>query len=76
MTTLSVLCGMIKVWGMYNRLCDAFKKWWCRFNNHPGHRVFIGPFNGMWTLYCPQCDEYWDEIVDGVMPRLGNDNER
>lgn len=31
--------------------------------------MFSGPFNGLWTLYCPVCDKYWDEIIDGVLPR-------
>lgn len=36
---------------------------------HPSSRVYSGPFNGYWTIYCPVCDELWDEPVDGTMPR-------
>lgn len=50
-------------------MINRIKMWWCAFNNHPDHRVSSGPFNGVWTLYCPKCDKYWDEITDGVMPR-------
>lgn len=48
---------------------NLFKKLWCAFNSHPDCRVSSGPFNGLWTLYCPTCDKYWDEYIDGIMPR-------
>ena len=50
-----------------------FKRWWCSLNNHPDHRVCSGPFNGLRTLYCPTCDKYWDEVVDGIMSRIDDD---
>lgn len=49
-------------------------KKWCSFRDHPNSYILSGPFNGYWTRYCPDCNEHWDEIVDGVMPRPGKDD--
>ena len=34
----------------------------CGFRNHPNQRVYSGPFNGYWTIHCPDCDQTWDEL--------------
>jgi len=42
---------------------------WTGQCSHFHRRIESGPFRGYWTVYCPDCDRYWDEPVDGTFPR-------
>jgi hypothetical protein len=51
-----------------NKLISWFKKLRCRFDFHP-RKECCGTSKGIQTMYCPICDEHWDEHIDGAFPR-------
>jgi hypothetical protein len=51
------------------------KRFVCDFRNHPHSRVFGKmrfkdyPWHGYYTIYCPDCNIFWDEMIDETLPR-------
>ena len=45
-------------------------KWLCAFLGHPEARIISSPpGNDKWEKWCPNCNVYWFELKDGIMPR-------